>query len=140
MTFPITESGLAISAHRPPVYVTNADFEVLSGLLTHDGAAPGAALLSEELARAAAPSRLEPDTPFVRLRSRVWFEDLDSGVRREVELALPRDASIDDNRISVLSPIGAALFGLTKGEIFGWVGPDRRSRRIRILEVLEPPA
>lgn len=124
---------------RPRVYVTDADFELLSGLLTTGLAqAPGAALLGEELERASPPRRTRDAKPFVQLRSRVWFEDLDTGVRRQVELCLPRDASIDDNRISVLTPIGAALIGLEAGETFEWVAADQRLRRVRVLEVLEP--
>lgn len=124
---------------KPRVYVTDSDFEVLSGLLTAGVAhAPGAALLSEELDRASTPRAARDAKPFVQLRSRVWFEDLDTGVRRQVELCLPRDASIDDNRISVLTPIGAALIGLEAGETFDWVAADHRLRRIKVLEVLEP--
>lgn len=122
---------------RPKVYVTDADFETLSGLLTPGLAqAPGAALLGEELDRAATPPR--NGKPFVRLGSRVWFEDLDTGVRREVQVCTPRDASIDDNRISALTPIGAALIGLEAGATFQWTGADQRLRRIRVLEVLAP--
>jgi regulator of nucleoside diphosphate kinase len=122
---------------RPRIYVTDADFETLSGLLTRGLAhAPGAALLGEELARAAAPAR--NGKPFVKLGSRVWFEDLDTGVRREVQVCTPRDASIDDNRISALTPIGAALIGVEAGATFEWTAADQRLRRIKVLEVLEP--
>jgi regulator of nucleoside diphosphate kinase len=52
-----------------------------------------------------------------------------------VRVSLPRDASIDDNRISVLSPVGAALIGLTAGEAFHWTDPEGRARGVRVLAV-----
>jgi regulator of nucleoside diphosphate kinase len=88
----------------PAIYVTEADFEILSNLA--DAAA-----------------------------GRVEFHDLSNGQTRAVRISLPRDASIDDNRISVLCPVGAALIGLTAGEAFHWTDPEGRARGVRVLAV-----
>jgi regulator of nucleoside diphosphate kinase len=47
---------------------------------------------------------------------------------------LPIEADIDANRISVLSPVGAALFGVGEGESFTW---SKGARTVRILAVTD---
>jgi len=120
----------------PAVYVTEADFEVLSNLAdaTADRA-PGGRVLADEMARAVIVEPGEAPRPFVRIGSRVEFLDLSSEQTRDVRVSLPRDASIDDARISVLSPVGAALIGLTAGEAFHWTDPEGRSRGVRVLAI-----
>lgn len=120
----------------PAVYVTEADFEILSNLADATaGRAPGGRVLADEMARAVIVEPGEAPRPFVRIGSRVEFQDLSSGQTRDVRVSLPRDASIDDNRISVLSPVGAALIGLTVGEAFHWTDPEGRTRGVRVLAV-----
>jgi regulator of nucleoside diphosphate kinase len=124
------------STQAPPaIYVTEADFEILSNLADAAGRAPGGRVLAEEMARAMIVEPNELPRPFVRIGSRVQFQDLSNGQTRAVRISLPRDASIDDNRISVLSPVGAALIGLTAGEAFHWTDPEGRSRGVRVLAV-----
>ena len=134
MNTPSTPSraGLAL----PIIYVTEADFETLSNLAdTQAGQALGGRVLAEEMARA---HIVEPDQaprPFVRIGSSVDYRDLSNGQVRSVRLSLPRDASIDDNRISVLSPVGAALVGMMAGEAFHWIDAERRQRGVHVLAV-----
>jgi regulator of nucleoside diphosphate kinase len=120
----------------PPIYVTEADFETLSNLAeTPAGRALGGRVLADEMARAVI---VEPDQalrPFVRIGSTVAFEDLSNGQTRIVRLSLPRDASLEDHRISVLSPVGAALVGMTAGQAFHWIDAERRQRGVRVLSV-----
>lgn len=120
----------------PAIYVTEADFEVLTNLAeaTADRA-PAGRVLADEMARAVIVEPGEAPRPFVRIGSRVQFQDLSNDQVRDVRLSLPRDASIDDNRISVLSPVGAALIGLTAGEAFHWTDPEGRARGVRVLAV-----
>ena len=87
------------------------------------------------MARAMIVEPNEAPRPFVRIGSRVAFQDLSNDRTRIVHLSLPHDASIDDNRISVLSPVGAALVGLTAGEAFHWTDPEGRARGVRVLAV-----
>lgn len=120
----------------PAIYVTEADFEILSNLAdAAAGRAPGGRVLADEMARAVIVEPDEAPRPFVRIGSRVTFQDLSNDQVRDVRISLPRDASIDDNRISVLSPVGAALIGLTAGEAFHWTDPEGRARGVRVLAV-----
>jgi regulator of nucleoside diphosphate kinase len=129
-----TQVGAAVVL--PIIYVTEADFETLSNLTeTRAGQALGGRVLAEEMARALIVEPGQAPRPFVRIGSFVDFQDLSNGQMRSVRLSLPRDASIDDNRISVLSPVGAALVGMTAGETFHWIDAERRQRGVRVLAV-----
>jgi regulator of nucleoside diphosphate kinase len=121
---------------QPQIHVTEADFEILSNLAgTLDDRTPGGRVLAGELARAVIVEPGETALPFARIGSSLRYEDLNSGQVREVRLSLPRDASIDQGRISVVTPVGAALIGLSAGESFHWTDSDGRSRGVRVLSL-----
>jgi regulator of nucleoside diphosphate kinase len=97
-----------------------------------------AAMLLEEIERAELhePETL-PDTA-VTLGSQVDFVDERTSQVRGVELVLPATANIAEGRISILTPMGAALYGLTAGQAIDWPDLDGHERRIRILRVRQP--
>jgi regulator of nucleoside diphosphate kinase len=86
-------------------------------------------------------AKVVPDTDMpadvVRMNSRVEFE-LDDGKRQVVELVYPKDANIDEKRISVLTPIGAALIGLSSGQTMMMRGRDGRPHKLRVISVQAP--
>jgi regulator of nucleoside diphosphate kinase len=51
---------------------------------------------------------------------------------------MPRLANIAEGRISILTPMGAALYGLRAGQSIDWPDLDGQSRRIRIVRVRQP--
>jgi regulator of nucleoside diphosphate kinase len=53
---------------------------------------------------------------------------------------LPVDANIAEGRISILTPMGAALYGLADGACIDWPDLDGKERPIRVLRVAHPPA
>jgi regulator of nucleoside diphosphate kinase len=121
---------------RPAVHLTEADYETLFTLV--DAAspqAPGVALLAAELDRATVVRAANGARSFVRLNSRVTYEDVTTGQVRDLQVGLPKDASIDDNRISVLTPVGAALIGLRPGDTFEWTDAGGRTRTLKVLSV-----
>lgn len=120
----------------PTVYVTEADHEILSNLAqaVADRAA-GSRVLASEMARAMIVEPGQAPHPFAGIGSTLEYQDLTSGHIRRVRLSLPRDASIDEGRISVLTPVGAALIGMTAGETFHWTDHDARPRGVRVLSI-----
>ena len=120
----------------PTVYVTEADHEILSNLAEAvvDRAA-GSRVLAGEMARAVIVEAGQAPRPFAGIGSTLEYQDLTSGHIRQVRLSLPRDASIDEGRISVLTPVGAALIGMTAGETFRWTDHDGRPRGVRVLAI-----
>lgn len=122
----------------PAIRVTEADLERLQHLIDHASRRiPGAEVLASELARARVV-QTSRSRPFVRIGSMVEYLDLSSGRSRWIELVLPEAASIDEGRVSVLTPIGAALIGLQPGAEFEWPRPDGSLRAVRVLTVRDP--
>lgn len=128
---------MSLRAHqyrKPTVYFTEADHERLSNLAdAHD--TRGARILAEELERAVVVDLAKVRKPFVRLHSRVSFTDLTSGRTRRVEVVPPDEADIDQDRLSVLTPVGAALIGLPAGESIGVQTDDGRARVLVVVDV-----
>jgi regulator of nucleoside diphosphate kinase len=119
---------------QPTVYVTEPDYERLANLAER-GDTRGSRLLAEELERAVIVGDEEVRRPFVRLNSQVEFLDLMTGRTRRVEVVPPDEADIDRNRLSVLTPVGAALIGLPAGETIGLRTEDGRAHVLVVLDV-----
>jgi regulator of nucleoside diphosphate kinase len=97
-----------------------------------------AAMLLEEIERA---QLHEPETlpeTAVTIGSQIDFVDERTNQLRIVELVMPAHANIAEGRISILTPMGAALYGLTAGQSIDWPDHDGHERRIRILRVRQP--
>lgn len=73
----------------------------------------------------------------VRMGSRVRFR-MGGGAEREVALVLPADADIGEGRVSVLTPVGAALIGLRRGQSITWMTRDGRKDVLTVLGVTAP--
>jgi regulator of nucleoside diphosphate kinase len=126
----------------PAVRVTAEDMARLRAIVERhlEGSRAAAAeLLELELDRAVVvpQDQLPPDV--VTMRSRILFEDLETGRRREATLAYPDEANIDQSLISILAPVGQAVLGLKVGDVIEWPLPKARLARLRIVEVLYQP-
>jgi regulator of nucleoside diphosphate kinase len=96
------------------------------------------ALLAElERAEVIGDSLVPPET--IQMDSRVEFE-IDGRERRNVQLVYPGQANIDQGRISILTPIGTALLGLSPGQSIMHEGPDGRVHTLRVISVSQPVA
>ena len=89
-----------------------------------------------EGARRVAPSRVASNV--VTMASTVHLRELDTGDRWTFTLSYPPEADIDDDRISVLSPIGTAMIGCRVGDVVDWPVPSGVVR-IRIEKVVYQP-
>jgi regulator of nucleoside diphosphate kinase len=121
---------------KPRIYVLKEDYDhLLSAALNSDS--PGAALLRQELGRAIIVPPQQAPKYIVRLNSRVEFIDQLSGRRSMVTLVEPQEADMDESRLSVLDPAGAALLGLRPGDAFSWT-VEGRSQLLTVERVLPP--
>lgn len=75
----------------------------------------------------------------VTMYSQVLLADLPSGERRKLTLCYPHDAEPASGFVSVLSPVGAALLGLSVGQTASWTGPQGEQASAQILELLFQP-
>ncbi|WP_138475593.1 GreA/GreB family elongation factor [Dyadobacter bucti] len=69
----------------------------------------------------------------VRLNSLVKVREMMSNTEMEFSIVMPALANIAERKISVLTPMGAALIGLCKGEKVEWKMPGG----IKHFEILE---
>ena len=127
---------------RPAIVLRETDAERLSALATQmeDRSPLPANLLLEEIDRAEVrPDHLVPDTT-VGMHSVVVFVDGAHGFARTVTLVYPGEADISAGRISILTPVGAWLIGLSPGQSIRWPDRDGHERPLRILKAARPAA
>ncbi len=48
----------------------------------------------------------------------------DSGDALDYTLVLPEEADVSEGRISILAPLGTAMLGFRRGDIFEWMMPE----------------
>ena len=126
-----------MSTTEPRIVVTSTDMERLRTLVDTTAGDQAEALDAELLrAEVVEPGDVPPDV--VTMNSRVVYEDESTHETREVTLSYPQDASLEQGRVSVLAPVGAALLGLSVGQEIDWQQPRGGSKRLRILSVTAP--
>ena len=125
---------------RPPIHLLAAESDMIASLaLQAEHRYPAvAAMLLEEIERAELHEAATLPETAVTLGSEIDFIDEKSSQLRTVELVLPAMANIARGRISILTPMGAALYGLNAGQSIDWPDLDGHPRRIRILRVRQP--
>lgn len=125
------------------IYVTSQDKQRLEDLLIEmqarnpreHGDLNG---LLEELDRAVIvdPDNLPGDV--ITMNSRAEMRDLESGETVTFTLVFPSEADIDEEKISVLAPIGAGMLGYRVGDEFEWNVPGGL-RRMKVTKVEYQP-
>lgn len=125
-------------AIEPPIVLDAAWSERLEALAATAMRGPAAELgdrLMREVARATVLPSAEMPGDVVNIGSEVRFRDEVTGREQTVTVVLPEAADIDRGRVSVLTPIGAALIGLRAGAAIGWETRDGAERRLTVLGV-----
>jgi regulator of nucleoside diphosphate kinase len=120
----------------PQIIVSTADHERLTDLATAslERLPDVANELLAEMDRARVVE--EPAVPanVVRMGSTVTFNS-DDGHTRTLKLVYPVDESLDEHRISVMTPVGAALIGLAEGQSISWTARDGKHHRLTVTKV-----
>jgi regulator of nucleoside diphosphate kinase len=120
----------------PRIVISEAEEKRLMAIATaaSQGVPEASAVLLSELERADVLPETAMPADVVRIGSIIEFE-VDDGRRLKVQLVLPKNADINAGRISVLTPVGAALIGLSSGQSMEWSGNDSRERLLTVLAV-----
>jgi regulator of nucleoside diphosphate kinase len=121
----------------PPIALTRGDCKKLERL-ADSASGPfqlAADMLAREIGRAQLIEDVEVRPGLVKMGSRVTFRDDVSGQERKVTLVYPQDADVSENRISVLTPVGAALIGLSVSQSIEWQTPSGGWRSLTVLKV-----
>jgi regulator of nucleoside diphosphate kinase len=125
---------------KPAVALDAADYDRLLGLAMRglERSPDVAAVLLEELVRAEVlPSHAVPPN-LVTIGSFVTFRYNDTGWSQKIQLVLPEDADISQGRVSVFTPVGAALIGLSEGQQMSWKTRLGETRSLTVLKVIQP--
>ncbi len=122
-----------MKSHLPPIVISAADHERLAAIAEpaarRDLEAAEALLAELDRADVVADDAVPADV--VRMGSTVTFR-ADGGAAQTVTLVYPQEADIDAMRISVLTPVGAALVGMKRGETINWTDPLGRPRSLQV--------
>jgi regulator of nucleoside diphosphate kinase len=94
--------------------------------------------LDEQLAGAEVVGAADVSADVVTMDSTVRVRDLDRGTSAVYTIVSPVDADIENNRMSVLAPLGTALIGYRAGDLVEWTSPGG-TKRLQIEEVLFQP-
>lgn len=126
---------------KPAIVIGQAEHEKLARLA--EAAVDRSPEVAEELlreldrARLVADARMRDDV--VRMGSTLSYVT-DTGEARTVTLVYPGEADIEAGKISILTPIGAALIGLSPGQAIDWEARDGRVHRLTVESVSAPDA
>ncbi|TXH34186.1 MAG: nucleoside diphosphate kinase regulator [Rhodospirillaceae bacterium] len=125
------------NAQRPPITLSSADFERLDNLVSAiERSQPDlATTLAEELDRAKVAPKEDLPRSLVVMGADVTFRDDITGDVHHKQLVYPDQAHGEDDRLSILTPVGVALIGLSEGQSIDWHTRSGEERRLTILKV-----
>lgn len=125
------------SSPFPAIMLTAGDHSRLSNLVeTVAETAPDVyGYLSDELDRAMVVAPDEIARSVVTMNAGVTFRDETTGQTRCVTLVYPQQADLADGKLSVLTPIGAALIGVAAGHSIRWYDRQGVARTLTVLAV-----
>lgn len=128
--------ALARNRSVPNIVVSNADYKRLTDLATAslERLPEVAEELLAEMDRAKVVGDDSVPADVVRMGSTVTFKS-DDGRQLTETLVYPVDEDSDAHRISVMTPVGAALIGLAEGQSISWTARDGRKHELTVVKV-----
>lgn len=128
---------------KKSIHITTQDKERLQELLAATAASGPRQQgdwkeLAAELRRAVIVEPNEVPGDVITMNSRADLVDLDTGETVTFTLVFPQDSYLDEEKISVLAPIGAGMLGYRVGDEFEWKVPDG-VRRMKVVIIHYQP-
>jgi regulator of nucleoside diphosphate kinase len=123
---------------RPDITLTRrdlGDLDALLGSAVLDRLGRVGEFLLDELSRARIVEDGAASSSLVTMGATVRFRDDETGRVTEATLVYPREAGSRDHVVSVLTPVGAALLGLSPGQSIDYETLDGRRKRLTVLAV-----
>jgi regulator of nucleoside diphosphate kinase len=135
---------MSIREVPPVIVIARPDYERLSNLVDSTQPTPlVGSYLADELDRAHIVEANEIEPTVVTMHSRVHFRDETTSETRTVSLVYPGEENIDKGCVSILTPVGAALLGLSEGQSIEWKTLTGESRVLTVLRLVsqapQPP-
>jgi regulator of nucleoside diphosphate kinase len=132
-------SLMETAMNLPEITLTRRDLGALDALLgnaTLERIGKVGEFLLTELTRAHIVDDSDVPPNVVTMGATVRFSDDESGRVNVVRLVYPREALSPGETISVLTPVGAALLGLSEGQSIEYETLDGRHKTLTVLKVL----
>lgn len=125
------------------IYITEYDLERLKKLIEDEKRLnkrdrDDLKELETELSRGILVASQDIPSNIITMNSSVHLIDLDTGEEIICTLVFPSEADIDQNKISVLAPIGTGMLGYSLDDIIEWKVPAGL-RRLKVTEILYQP-
>ncbi len=120
--------------------LTNSDYKTIHSLLQNLPSrlkGKEVSLLQKEIKSAEIISDEAISEDIIQLNSRFEVQELLSGKFMNLQLVLPNQADLKQNRISILSPLGVALIGFRQGMTVEWTLPGGL-KKLQIIRVEKP--
>lgn len=138
----MTMSVPAIIDIWPEIKITRWNFYRLDSLLaahTDKWCWRAVKYLAQELKRSTVLDDNQIPANVATMRSRVEFRVEGTGMRQVATLVYPGESHLYDDAISILTPIGSALIGLSEGQSISYAAPDGSATTISMLRILFQP-
>jgi regulator of nucleoside diphosphate kinase len=131
----------AITA-RPQIRMTVWNFYKLDSLLAvraDEWSWKADALLARELKRTIVMDDNRIPSNVATMRSRVEFRIEGTGLMQIATLVYPGEGHMFEDAISVLTPLGSAILGLSEGQSISYASPNGTPVEVTILRILHQP-
>jgi regulator of nucleoside diphosphate kinase len=126
----------------PAIIISRADRKRLTDIAVEaidcPRPVPTGAILLGELARAKIVDKAKLPASVVAMHSAVLIRDDISGGLSRVTLVYPGEDDPAAGRISVLTPLGAALIGLSEGDTISWCTLTGDPRKVTVVRIVRP--
>ena len=119
-----------------PVVLCEDDYRKLSELMNFGNKvhANHEMTLAHEIARAIVVKNDAFPVNTIRIGSFVKIKDQGTGKEKEFQIVMPAEAEINTQKISILSPMAAAIIGFRIGDEVNWKMPSGL-KKLKILDV-----
>jgi len=91
--------------------------------------------LSKELKNALIVNEADMPEDVIRFNSRIMVNS-ENGWKKTIQLVIPPDRDAKQDKISILTPMGAALFGYSEGDAIEWDFPSGE-QKLKIITVAQ---
>lgn len=133
-----------ITEPLPPIILTTKDLMALDILLMMEPIGENknenyiSEYLQRELSRADVVSEKNLPDNIVRMYSTITYSTNMIDEERRLTLVYPKEADIDAGKVSVITPIGAALIGMAVGNSITYYTPNGGKQTLTVIAVTPP--
>ncbi len=141
-TFMNTNITTSAITSLPQIRMTVWSFCELNSLLTtraDERSWKADAILARELKRSIVMDEIQIPPDVATMRSRVEFLIEGTGLTQVATLVYPGEGHLYEDAISVLTPLGSAILGVSEGQSTSYAGADGTSVEITMLRILHQP-